>query len=149
MGLNEIQDQIIDEFAALEDSLDKYELLIRHGALMPAMDNKFRIDKYAIKGCQSKLWIASEVIDGNMIFHADSDSKIVRGMAAVVIKVVNSHSPDQVAKAELYFINKIGLQNHLSPVRANGITTIVKRIHELADDYVNHRTGENFPQGKN
>jgi cysteine desulfuration protein SufE len=149
MGMNEIQDQIVDEFAALEDSIDKYKLLIRHGALMPAMDNKFRIDKYAIKGCQSKLWIASDVIDGNMTFHADSDSKIVRGMAAVVLKVVNNQPPDKVAKVDLYFINRIGLQNHLSPVRANGLATIVKRIRELADDYLNYSVGENSPQEKN
>jgi cysteine desulfuration protein SufE len=136
MGINDIQDRIIDEFASLEDSLDKYELLIKHGMQMPVMDNKFKIDKYAIKGCQSRLWIASEVIDGKMIFHADSDSKIVRGMAAVVLKVVNNQSPAQVANVDLYFINKIGLRNHLSPIRANGLATIVKRIYELAKYYV-------------
>ena len=136
MEINEIQDQIIDEFASLEDNIDKYELLIWHGIQMPAMDEKYKTEKYALKGCQSKLWIASEVIDGKVIFYADSDSKIVRGMAAVVLKVVNNQPPDQVVKADLYFIKKIGLRNHLSPIRANGLATIVKRIHELAEIYV-------------
>jgi len=136
MEINEIQDQIIDEFASLEDNIDKYELLIWHGLQMPPMYEKYRTETYSLKGCQSRLWIASEVIDGKMIFHADSDSKIVRGMAAVVLKVVNNQPPDAVAKTDLYFIKKIGLRNHLSPVRANGLATIVKRIHELAEDYI-------------
>jgi cysteine desulfuration protein SufE len=136
MGINEIQDQIIDEFISLEDNIDKYELLIQYGAQMPAMDEKYKTEEYALKGCQSRLWIASEVIDGRMIFHADSDSKIVRGMAAVVLKVVNNHLAGEVAKADLYFIKKIGLRNHLSPIRANGLATIVKRIHELAEIYI-------------
>ena len=136
MEINDIQDRIIDEFALLEDSFDKYELLIKYGMQMPVMDNKFKIDKYAIKGCQSRLWITAEVINGKMIFHVDSDSKIVRGMSAVVLKVVNNQSPAQVANVDLYFINKIGLRNHLSPIRANGLATIVKRIYEFAEYYV-------------
>jgi len=144
MDINDIQDQIIDEFASLEDRFEKYELLIKHGMQMPAMDKKYKTDRYAVKGCQSRLWIASEVIDGRMIFHADSDSEIVRGMAAVVLKVVNNQSPDQVTKADLYFIYEIGLRNHLSPVRANGLASIVKRIYELAHYSVTQDQERNF-----
>lgn len=144
MEINDIQDQIIDEFALLEDSFDKYELLIKYGMQMPVMDNKFKIDKYAIKGCQSRLWIAAEVINGKMIFHVDSDSKIVRGMSAVLLKVVNNQSPAQVANVDLYFIKKIGLKNHLSPTRANGLATIVNRIYEFAEYYVRQDMARNL-----
>ena len=136
MDINAIQDQIIDEFSDYEDKMDKYQHLISYGMQLPAMDKKYRTEKYNISGCQSRLWIASERINGKIIFHAESDSQIVRGMVAVVLKVVNHQPPEKITNTDLYFLDAIGLSNHLSPVRANGLATIVKRVYELAGSYV-------------
>ena len=136
MNINKIQDQIIDEFARMEDLYDKYELLVAYGKQIPAMDNKYKTEKNEIKNCQSRLWIACEIVDSKMIFHVYSDSEIVRGMAAVVLKVVNNQTPQVVAENDLYFIKGIGLNTLLSPIRANGLATMVKRINELADNCV-------------
>lgn len=142
MEINNIQDRIIEEFAALEDLYDKYELLIKYGLQMPAMDKKYKTEKNAIKNCQSRLWIAYEMVDDKMIFHADSDSEIVRGMAAVILKVVNNQTPKFVTKNKLYFINKMGLKTLLSPIRANGLSTIVKHINALAEKQIDQDFGE-------
>lgn len=138
MEINDIQDRLIDEFNHCEDWTDKYEMLIAYGIGWSAMEEKFRTDDNAIKGCQSRLWIATEIQDGRMVFYADSDSKIVRGMVAIVLEVLNNQTPEKVAKADLYFLEAIGLSTHLSPVRTNGLATIVKRIYQLAGNYVTH-----------
>lgn len=132
MEMNAIQDRLIREFAPLEDWTEKYENLIAYGMRLPPMDEKHRNEQNAIKGCQSRLWIACEIVGGKMVFHADSNSKIVRGMVALVLEVVNNQPADMIATADLYFLKAIGLTTHLSPVRANGLATIVRRIYELA-----------------
>jgi cysteine desulfuration protein SufE len=128
MTVNEVQDNIIEEFSLFDDWMDKYNLLIDLGKSLPVINPKFKVKDYLIEGCQSKVWLHPEY-DGNVIsFKADSDAIITRGIVALLIKVLSGRTPDEIIKADLYFIDRIGLRQHLSPTRSNGLLAMVRQI---------------------
>ena len=135
MTINDIQDKIIDEFALFDDWMDKYNLLIDLGKEVPAIDPKFKVKDFLIEGCQSKVWLHPEY-DGKIIsFTADSDAIITRGIVGLLIKVLSGRTPDEILAADLYFIEKIGLRQHLSPTRSNGLLSMVRQIKLYAMAY--------------
>lgn len=128
MTINEIQDQIIEEFSIFEDWMDKYNYLIELGRECPIIEEKDKKDNNLIKGCQSRVWVSAEIIDGKMVIKADSDAVITKGIVTLLLRVFNNQSPKDVYDSELYFIDKIGLSTHLSPTRSNGLLAMVKQI---------------------
>ena len=133
--INDIQDQIIEEFAPLNEWFDRYERLIAFGSEMPPLPETGRTDDNLINDCQSRLWLAADLIAGRLVFYAHSEAKITRGIIALVLKVVNNQPPEAVADADLYFLDAIGLTTNLSPSRANGLASILKRINQLAHQH--------------
>jgi len=128
MTINEVQDSIVGEFSLFDDWMDKYNLLIDIGKELPVIDPKFKIKDFLIEGCQSKVWL-HPVYDGNLItFTADSDAIITRGIVALLIKVLSNRTPDEIIGTELYFIDKIGLRQNLSPTRSNGLLSMVRQM---------------------
>jgi cysteine desulfuration protein SufE len=135
MTINEIQDKIIDEFSMFDDWMDKYNLLIDLGKELPVIDPKFKVKDFLIEGCQSKVWLHPEY-DGKIIsFTADSDAIITRGIVALLIKVLSGRTPEEIISAELYFIEKVGLRQNLSPTRSNGLLSMVRQIKLYAMAY--------------
>ncbi len=135
MTINEIQDKIIDEFSMFDDWMDKYNLLIDLGKELPVIDPKFKVKDFLIEGCQSKVWLHPEY-NGNIIsFTADSDAIITRGIVALLIKVMSDRTPGEIMSADLYFIEKIGLRQNLSPTRSNGLLSMVRQIKLYAMAY--------------
>ena len=130
--INEIQDEIIEEMSALDDWLDKYQYLIGLGRELQSPGPSFRTGKNAIGGCQSSVWVSAEIENGGMRFSADSYSVIVRGMLALLMRVLNGLPPEEIAESNLYFLHKTGLITGLSPSRANGLAHIVKSLRSLA-----------------
>ena len=128
MNINEIQDQIIEEFSVFEDWMDKYNYLIELGRECPIIEEKDKKDNNLIKGCQSRVWVSAEIIDGKMVIKADSDAVITKGIVTLLLRVFNNQSPKDVYDSELYFIDQIGLSTHLSPTRSNGLLAMVKQI---------------------
>lgn len=128
MTINEIQDEIISEFEMLGEWMDKYEYIIQLGKELPSMDESLKTDDRLIKGCQSRVWLHADYSDGLLKFTADSDALITKGLVALLVRVLSGHPPQQIAEAEIYFIEKIGLQNHLSPTRANGLLSMLKQM---------------------
>lgn len=128
MSINEIQDQIIEEFSVFEDWMDKYNYLIELGRECPIIEEKDKKDNNLIKGCQSRVWVSAEIIDGKMVIKADSDAVITKGIVTLLLRVFNNQSPKDVYDSELYFIDQIGLSTHLSPTRSNGLLAMVKQI---------------------
>ena len=135
MTINEIQDGIIEDFSVFEDWMDKYAYLIELGGELPAFDEAHRTDSNLIKGCQSKVWFNAEIVDGKIVFTADSDAIITKGIASLLIKVMSNQTPEDILNADLYFIEKIGLTQHLSPTRSNGLLSMVKQIKIYALAY--------------
>ncbi len=136
MHINERQEKLIETFAPFEEWFDKYERLIQLANNLTPMDSTYKTEQNEISGCQSKLWLAAEVSDGCMVFHADSDAKITKGIIAVVLFVLNNQRPSDIAAADLYCLDAIGLSSHLSPSRANGLTAILTRIRNLAEEHL-------------
>jgi cysteine desulfuration protein SufE len=128
MTLDEIQDNIIDEFSLFEDWMDKYNLLIDLGKNLPVIDPKFKTQDYLIEGCQSKVWLRPEYNGQIISFTADSDAIITKGIIALLIKVLSGRTPDEIIGSDLYFIDRIGLRQNLSPTRSNGLLAMVKQI---------------------
>jgi cysteine desulfuration protein SufE len=128
MTITEKQQDIIDEFSLFDDWMEKYEYIIDLGKDLPAIDPSKKTDDRLIEGCQSRVWLDSSVVDGKMIFTADSDAIITKGIIGLLIRVLNNETPEDVAKEELNFIKVIGLQEHLSPTRSNGLVSMVKRM---------------------
>jgi cysteine desulfuration protein SufE len=128
MTLQEIQEEIISEFDVFDDWMDKYEYIIDLGKELPIIDPLKKTDDRLIEGCQSKVWLDAEVINGTMHFTADSDAIITKGIIGLLIRVLNEQTPEAVATADLFFIQKIGLQEHLSPTRSNGLVGMVKKL---------------------
>jgi cysteine desulfuration protein SufE len=128
MTINEVQNDIIGEFSQFDDWMDKYNLLIDIGKELPVIDPKFKVKDFLIEGCQSKVWL-HPFYDGNLIsFTADSDAIITRGIIALLIKVLSNRSPDEIITSDLYFIDKIGLRQNLSPTRSNGLLSMVRQM---------------------
>lgn len=132
MTINETQDEIIEEFTALDDWMDRYQMLIDLGEEQSPLADADKTEQNLIDGCQSRVWIVCEEKDGKLHFRADSDALIVKGLVALVLQVVNDHRPDEIYAADLYFIERIGLRDHLSPTRSNGLLAMVKQIRMYA-----------------
>ena len=132
MTINEIQDEIIEEFSDLTDWMDKYSLLIEWGNELDSFDEVYRIDQNLIEGCQSKVWLHASMENNKIRYTAESDAIIVKGIVALLIRVLDNHTPDEILESDLYFINKIGLKEHLSPTRSNGLLSLVKQMRLYA-----------------
>ena len=130
--INELQDEVIDEFSNFDDWMDKYQLLIDLGSEQPPLDEQYKTEQNLIDGCQSRVWLQADFIDGKIIFQAESDALIVKGIIALLIKVVSGHTPDEILDADLYCIDRIGLKEHLSPTRSNGLLAMVKQMRMYA-----------------
>ena len=135
MTINEAQDEIIEEFEDFSDWMDKYEYIIQLGKDLPLIDEQYRKDENLIKGCQSRVWLHSEFKDGKIYFTADSDALITKGLVSMVIRVLSGHTPKEIAEADLYFVDKIGLRSHLSPTRSNGLLSMLKQMKMYAIAY--------------
>jgi len=131
-GINEIQEQIVAEFSAFDDWMDKYSILIDMGNELPPLDVKYKIQNNLIEGCQSRVWLQSDCIEGKVIYLGDSDAVIVKGIVSLLIRVLSGHTPDEILSADLYFIDGIGLKEHLSPTRSNGLVSMLKQMKMYA-----------------
>jgi len=132
MTIQEKQEEIIEEFSAFDDWMDKYSLLIELGNELDSFDETHRVEQNLIDGCQSKVWLHAEMHDGKIEFQGDSDAIIVKGIVALLLRVLSGHTPDEILESDLYFIDKIGLKEHLSPTRSNGLVAMVKQIKAYA-----------------
>ena len=128
MTINEIQDELIDDFSFFTDWMEKYEYIIQLGKEIPLIDEQYKQDQYIIKGCQSKVWLYPQLRDGKLYFTADSDAVITKGLVSLMVKVLSGHTPKEIAQSDLYFIDQIGLKEPLSPTRANGLLSMVKQM---------------------
>ena len=130
--INELQDEVIEEFSDFDDWMDKYQLLIDLGNEQEPLAPEYKNDQNLINGCQSRVWLQADLVDGKVEFQAESDALIVKGIIALLIKVVSGHTPDEILDNELYFIEAIGLKDHLSPTRSNGLLAMVKQMRMYA-----------------
>lgn len=128
MTIQEIEDQIIEEFSNFSEWMDKYEYLIDLGKSLPIIDEKYKTDQYIITGCQSLVWLNAAYLDGKIIYTADSDAIITKGIVALLIRVLSNQTPDDIINSQMEFINKIGLKEHLSPTRSNGLLSMIKQM---------------------
>ena len=133
MTINEIQDEIIEEFSGFDDWMDKYQLLIDLGNEQEPLEEKYKTEQNLIDGCQSRVWLQADMEDdGTLYFKAESDALIVKGIVALLIRVFSGHTPQEILDADLYFIEEIGLKEHLSPTRSNGLVAMVKQMRSYA-----------------
>ncbi len=136
MTINEIQDEIIEEFSGFDDWMDKYQLLIDLGNEQEPLEDKYKTEQNLIDGCQSRVWLVAEEVEGKNLIHfrAESDALIVKGIVSLLIRVLSDHTPQEILEADLYFIDEIGLKEHLSPTRSNGLVAMMKqmRVYALA-----------------
>lgn len=132
MTINELQDEVIEEFSEFTDWMDKYQLLIDLGNNLEPLDEKYKTESNLIDGCQSRVWLQADYEDGVIKLQAESDALIVKGIIALLIRVVGNHTPDEILQSELYFIERIGLKDHLSPTRSNGLLAMVKQVRMYA-----------------
>lgn len=130
--INEIQDEIIEEFSMFDDWMDRYGLLIELGNSLEKLDDKYKVENNLIEGCQSRVWLHADLIEGKIIFQAESDAVIVKGIIALLIKVLSNQTPDDIINADLYFVERIGLKEHLSPTRSNGLVSMIKQMRFYA-----------------
>lgn len=128
MSINKIQDELIADFSFFDDWMAKYEYIIQLGKELPLIAEEYKKDEYLIKGCQSRVWLHADFKDGLVHFTADSDAIITKGLVSLMISVLSGHTPEEIAETELYFIDEIGLKEHLSPTRANGLLAMVKQM---------------------
>lgn len=135
MTVNEIQDEIIQEFADFDDWMDRYQLLIDLGSSQPKLDDKYKTEQNLIDGCQSRVWLQADMKDGLLHFQAESDALIVRGIVALLVRVLSDHTPEEILSADLYFIESIGLREHLSPTRSNGLLAMLRQMKLYALAY--------------
>ena len=143
MTINEIQDKIIEEFSLFDDWMDKYNLLIEMGKELPVIDPKYKVKDFLIEGCQSKVWLHPD-FDGNVItFRADSDAIITRGIVALLIRVLSGRTPVEIISSDLYFIDRIGLRQNLSPTRSNGLLSMVRQM-KLYSMAFNAKSKQNY-----
>ena len=133
--INELQDEVIEEFSDFEDWMDKYQLLIDLGNEQEPLDDKYKTESNLIDGCQSRVWLQADLVDGLVHFQAESDALIVKGIVTLLLRVLSDHTPQEILDADLYFIDRIGLREHLSPTRSNGLLAMVKQIKAYALAY--------------
>ena len=132
MTIEEKQQEIIDEFSAFDDWMDKYQMLIDLGGETKPLDEKYKTEQNLIDGCQSRVWLQADYMDGKIYFQAESDALIVKGLVALLISVLSGHTPEDILAADLHFIADIGLSDHLSPTRSNGLLAMVKQMRYYA-----------------
>jgi len=134
LKIKQIQEEIIDEFAMFDDWMQRYEYMIDLGKSLPLIESKYKTDDYLVNGCQSKVWVRAELVDNQIVFKADSDAIISKGIIAILIRVFSDHEPNEIIEANTDFVDKIGLKDHLSPNRANGLSSMIKqlKLHALA-----------------
>ncbi len=132
MTIDQIQDEVVEEFSAFDDWMDKYALLIELGNSLPPLDERYKTENNLIEGCQSRVWLHAECDGGRIHFQAESDAVIVKGIVSLLIKVLSGHTPQEILDAHLYFIEQIGLTEHLSPTRSNGLLAMVKQMRLYA-----------------
>ncbi len=128
MTIEETEQEIIEEFEIFDDWMQKYEHLIELGKSLPVIDSKNKTDDKLIKGCQAQVWLHSELKDGKIVYTADSDAIITKGMVALMVRVLSNHTPDEILNAKLDFVDTIGLKQHLSPTRSNGLVSMIKQM---------------------
>ncbi len=128
MTIQEIEDQIIEEFQSFDDWMDKYNYVIEMGRECPVIDVKYKIENNLIAGCQSRVWLSAEYVDGKIVFKADSDAVITKGIANLLIRTLTHQKPQDILDAKLEFVDKIGLKEHLSPTRSNGLVSMIKQM---------------------
>lgn len=132
MTINELQDEIIEEFSAFDDWMDKYSLLIDLGNSLEPLDDKHKVPQNIIEGCQSRVWLNAEFNNGIITYRGESDAVLVKGIVSLLIQVLSGHTPDEILNTELYFIDAIGLKEHLSPTRSNGLLAMIKQMKMFA-----------------
>ena len=132
MTINDIQDEIIEEFSILDDWMDRYALLIDMGNSLPIFDDKYKTESNLIEGCQSRVWLHADYSDGLIVFKGESDAVIVKGIVSLLIRVLSGNTPKEIIDADLYFIERIGLKEHLSPTRSNGLVSMLKQMKMYA-----------------
>ena len=132
MTINELQNNVIEEFADFDDWMDKYALLIDLGNSLPPLEEKHKTESNLIEGCQSRVWLQADYVDGKILFKGESDAVIVKGIVSLLISILSDHTPQEILDADLYFIEKIGLKEHLSPTRSNGLVAMVKQMRMYA-----------------
>ena len=135
MTIDELQDEVIDEFSAFDDWMDKYQMIIDLGNGQPALDSAYKTEDNLIEGCQSRVWLHAEMRDGLVHFEADSDAIITKGLIALLIRVLSDHTPREILESDVHFIDAIGLTQHLSPTRSNGLLSMLKQIRTYALAY--------------
>ncbi len=135
MTINELQDNVIEEFSVFDDWMDKYALLIDLGNSLPALEDKYKTESNLIEGCQSRVWLQADYGDGKIQFKGESDAVIVKGIVSLLINVLSGHTPQEILDTDLYFIEQIGLKEHLSPTRSNGLVAMVKQMRMYALAY--------------
>ena len=134
MTIDEIQEEIVEEFTGLDDWMDRYQLLIDLGNEQPPLNEAYKTEQNLIDGCQSRVWLQADLMDGKVVFQAESDALIVKGIVTLLIRVLSNHTPQEIVDADLFFIDRIGLREHLSPTRSNGLLAMLKqmRLYALA-----------------
>ena len=130
--INEIQEEVIEEFSDFDDWMDKYQLLIDLGNDQPPLDAKYKTEQNLIEGCQSRVWLQADMVDGKVVFQAESYALIVKGIVTLLMRVLSGHTPDEILASDLHFIDAIGLREHLSPTRSNGLLAMVKQMRMYA-----------------
>lgn len=132
--INELQEEIIEDFSMFEDWMGKYEHLIEFGKSLSPLDEQYKTEEYEIRGCQAKVWLHTEIVDGKLVFEADSDAIITKGIIGLLVHVLSGHNVNEILDTDLYFIDKIGIREHLSPTRSNGLVSMIKqmKIYALA-----------------
>jgi len=133
--INELQAEIIEDFSIFEDWMGKYEHLIEFGRSLSLLDDKYKTEEYEVKGCQAKVWLHTEIVDGKLVFEADSDAIITKGIIGLLVHVLSNHDVDEIIETDLYFIKEIGLKEHLSPTRSNGLASMIKQMKIYALGY--------------
>jgi cysteine desulfuration protein SufE len=136
MTIKEIEEEIVDEFSMFEEWDEKYEYIIELGKNLPLIDNKYKTENFKVNGCQSQVWVKPEFEKGIVTYKADSDAIITKGLIALLIRVLSGHKPEEIVDAELTFLNKIGLKEHLSPTRSNGLVSMIGRMKTEAKKYL-------------
>lgn len=132
MSIKDLQDEVIEEFSELEDWMDRYQLLIDLGNDMPPLEDRYKTEANLIEGCQSRVWLQADLVEGKVQFKAESDALIVKGIVSLLLRILSGHTPDEILENELYFIDEIGLKEHLSPTRSNGLLAMVKQMRMYA-----------------
>ena len=128
MTIDEIQEEIVEEFTGLDDWMDRYQLLIDLGNEQPPLNEAYKTEQNLIDGCQSRVWLQADLVDGKVVFQAESDALIVKGIVTLLIRVLSNHTPQEIVDADLSFIDRIGLREHLSPTRSNGLLAMLRQM---------------------